>query len=218
VLIKLQTTTYSLVYSPNYCITHVGDAKKGVVSNVRLIVFEHARVTSLHIIMTYVNDDWRHYSSAFLHTPPPQKSAPPSAPLPPFLRPSSPLPPPLLRPSSAPQIRPSSALSPPLLRPKNPGRTASILLLVCFPFIARLDTQAGYECYFIASQCSKIYLNWMQTRQGASEFILTMREKNAHLVGTKETGTIFRQLQAVVKHFDSPKNIKLFPEAVNYRI
>jgi hypothetical protein len=58
----------------------------------------------------------------------------------------------------------------------------------------------------------------MQTRQGACEFILTMREKSAHLVGTKETGTIFRQLQAVVKHIDSPQNIKLFPEAVNYRI
>jgi hypothetical protein len=27
-------------------------------------------VTSLHIIMTYVNDDWRHYSSSFLLTPP----------------------------------------------------------------------------------------------------------------------------------------------------
>jgi hypothetical protein len=58
----------------------------------------------------------------------------------------------------------------------------------------------------------------MQSRPGASEFILTMREKSAHLEGTMETGTIFRQLQAFVRHIDSPQNIKLFPEAVNYRI
>jgi hypothetical protein len=116
VLIKLQTTTYSLVYSPNYCITHVGDAKKCLVSKFCLILFKLARVTSLHITMTCANDDalpWifndalpflrpqnpdrsastpllltppPHSSSLLLFTPPPQKSSPP----PPFLHPPPP--------------------------------------------------------------------------------------------------------------------------------
>ena len=47
--------------------------KKCVVSKFRLIVFGQARVTSLHIIMTYVNE-WRHYSSSFLLTPPQSSS------------------------------------------------------------------------------------------------------------------------------------------------
>jgi hypothetical protein len=40
-------------------------AKRCVVSKFHLIVFKLARVTSLHIIMTYVNE-WRHYSSSFV--------------------------------------------------------------------------------------------------------------------------------------------------------
>jgi hypothetical protein len=46
------------------------DAKKCVVSKFCPISPGQARVTSLHIIMTYVNDDWRHYSSSLLLIPP----------------------------------------------------------------------------------------------------------------------------------------------------
>jgi hypothetical protein len=118
VLIKLQTTTYSLVYSPNYCTIHVGDAKKCLVSKFCLILFKLARVTSLHITMTCANDDalpWifndalpflrpknpdRSASTPLLLTPPPHSSSS------------------LLRPSSAPKIQPSFALPPPSSTPK----------------------------------------------------------------------------------------------------
>jgi hypothetical protein len=58
-------------------------AKKCVVSKFHpkycMIPFKLARVTSLHIIMTYVNE-WRHYSSSFLLIPPHSSSSFPLTP------------------------------------------------------------------------------------------------------------------------------------------
>jgi hypothetical protein len=84
------------------------------------------RMTSLHIIKTYANDDappWIFNDALpFLRPKNPDRSA--SAPLPTLLRPSSAPPLPFLRPSSAPL--------PPLLRPKTKARTVPILVQIIF--------------------------------------------------------------------------------------
>jgi hypothetical protein len=184
VLIKLQTTTYSLVYSPNYCTTHVGDAKNCLVSKFCLILFKLARVTSLHITMTCANDDalpWifndalpflrpknpdRSASTPLLLTPPPHSSS-------------------LLRPKNPALLRPSSTL----LHPKNPDRSVPILLLItrshyrCFipsiniyyprlPLTPASLLLFSLERHVIFSFCQFIRHIWTIVRSNVSEHIL----------------------------------------------